>query len=153
MEILLVEDSHADARLTREALRDSHIQHRLTIVRDGREAMKFLHREDWFAQAPRPDLILLDLNLPYKDGREIFTEIRTGYSIHHDVPIVILTASQDEEDQIRSRLFHVEGYLVKPVDRKRFIRLVKQLRVYWHQDVILPPSIRNPRVTTHSMEE
>ncbi|MDH3717192.1 MAG: response regulator [Planctomycetota bacterium] len=140
MEILLIEDNRDDARLTREALRDSKIQHRLTIVCDGCEAMKFLHREDWFARAPTPDMILLDLNLPRKDGREILGEIKADYEIK-DVPVVILTASRDEQDQVRGDLFHVEGYLTKPVDMQRFVSLVKELRAYWHQDVILPASI------------
>jgi CheY-like chemotaxis protein len=140
MEILLIESNRDDVRLTREALLDTNIQHRLTIVRDGCEAMKFLHREDWFARAPTPDLILLDLSLPRKDGREILVELRADYEIK-DVPIVILTTSRDEQDQVRGELFHVEGYLTKPVDIQRFVSLVKELRAYWHQDVVLPVSI------------
>ncbi len=140
MEILLIEDNRDDVRLTRESLQDSHIPHRLTIVRDGQEALQFLRREDWFARAPLPDLILLDLNLPRKDGREILKEIRTDYEIQ-DIPVVILTASQDEDDQLRGKLFDVQGYLTKPVDQQQFISLLKDLRSCWHQDVILPESV------------
>ncbi|HUS38465.1 MAG: response regulator [Pirellulales bacterium] len=140
MEILLIEDSPSDARLTKEALQGSSIKHRLTIVRDGQEAMKFLHRDDWFSQAPKPDLVLLDLNLPRKDGREVLEEIRADYEFK-DVAVVILTGSPDEYDVLQGQLFHVDGYLTKPVDMERFIALVKELKAYWHKDVVLPAMI------------
>ncbi len=137
MEILLVEDSLVDARLTMEALRRGGIKHRLTIVRDGEEAMQFLHQADRFVHAPRPDLILLDLQLPKKDGREVLSEIKVDLSLQ-SIPVVILTASQAHEDLLRSELLRVEGYLVKPVDLDRFVQLIRQLKDYWHADVILP---------------
>jgi CheY-like chemotaxis protein len=120
-----------------EALKDGQIKHRLTLVRDGEEALAFLHQEKWFSRAPRPDLILLDLNLPRKDGREVLTEIKQDYDLK-EIPVVVLTASPDEEDRLRSQLLHVEGFMQKPVDLAEFISLIKQLRTYWHSDVILP---------------
>lgn len=137
MEILLVEDSLADARLTIEALRAGQVKHRLTLLRDGQEAREFLHREGRFAQAPRPDLILLDLHLPGLDGRELLAEIKSDYDLT-SIPVVILTGSQDQEDYLRSQLLHVDSYLTKPVDIDKFLGVVRQLRKYWHADVILP---------------
>jgi CheY-like chemotaxis protein len=137
MEILLVEDSLVDARLTFEALRRGGIKHRLTIVRDGEEAMQFLHQQHRFAHAPRPDLILLDLQLPKKDGREVLSEIKADLELQA-IPVVILSASQTHEDLLRGELLRVEGYMVKPVDLDKFIQLVKQLKDFWHADVILP---------------
>ncbi len=137
MEILLVEDSLVDARLTMEALRRGGIKHRLTIVRDGVEAMQFLHQEDRFARAPRPDLILLDLQLPKKDGREVLDEVKVDLNLQ-SIPVVILSASQAHEDLLRGEMLRVEGYLVKPVDLEKFVQLIRQLKDFWHADVILP---------------
>ena len=137
MEILLIEDSRSDARLTMEALHDSGVKHRLTIVADGEEAMLFLHRQKHFSLAPRPDLILLDLNLPLKDGREVLAEIKDHDQLCR-IPVVVLTASQDHEDLLKSQQLHVEGFLRKPVDHDQFVALVRQLKVYWHADVVLP---------------
>ncbi len=137
MEILLIEDSRADARLTMEALKAGRVKHRLTIVRDGEEAMMFLHQEKWFARAPRPDLILLDLNLPLKDGREVLQEVKADYDLAQ-IPVIVLTASQDHEDELRSQMLNVEGYMQKPVNVQDFIDRVRQLKAYWHADVILP---------------
>ena len=137
MEILLVEDSQADARLTIEALKEGHVKNRLTIVRDGVEALSFLRGEKWFSRAPRPDLILLDLNLPHKDGRSVLTEVKADDDLK-SIPVVVLTASKDHEDMLRSQQLHVEGYMTKPVDMDQFISLVKQLKAFWHADVILP---------------
>ena len=137
MEILLVEDSLSDARLTLEALNDSRIQHRLTIIHNGLEAMDFLRRQTWFARAPRPDLILLDLNLPGKDGWQVLTEIRQDEDLQR-IPVIILTGSDSEKDRLQGEQFHVEGYLCKPVERESFTALVRQLKEYWHADVILP---------------
>lgn len=136
MEILLVEDNRTDARLAFEALQDCQIKHRLTLIPDGREAMMFLRQESYFARAPRPDLILLDLNLPGHDGHDMLREIRQDFDLK-DIPIVILTASRDEEDRLRSDLFHVEGYLTKPVNLPKFIGLVRSLMIYLDDDVIL----------------
>ena len=137
MEILLVEDSQADARLTIEALKEGQVKHRLTIVCDGEEALHFLRCEKWFSHAPRPDLILLDLNLPRKDGRAVLTEVKADEDLQ-TIPVVVLTASKDHEDMLRSQQLHVEGYMTKPVDMDQFIALVRQLKTYWHADVILP---------------
>ncbi len=137
MEILLVEDSLVDARLTIEALRRGGIKHRLTIVRDGHEAMEFLHQQDRFARAPRPDLILLDLQLPKKDGREVLADIKADLDLRA-IPVVILSASQTHEDLLRGELLRVEGYMVKPIDLEKFVQLVRQLKDFWHADVILP---------------
>ncbi|NIP86106.1 MAG: response regulator [Planctomycetales bacterium] len=137
MEILLVEDNRQDARLALEALADTRIHHRLTIINDGDEAMHFLHRQTWFARAPRPDLILLDLNLPRKDGRQVLSEIREDPQLRQ-IPVVVLTVSDSDTDRLRSEQLHVEGYLAKPVDRDQFVALVRQLKEFWHADVILP---------------
>jgi CheY-like chemotaxis protein len=137
MEILLIEDSRADARLTLEALKTGRVKHRLTIVRDGEEATMFLHQEQWFARAPRPDLILLDLNLPLKDGREVLQEVKADYDLAQ-IPVIVLTASQDHEDELKSQMLNVEGYMQKPVNVRDFIDRVRQLKAYWHADVILP---------------
>ena len=118
MEILLVEDSLSDARLAMEALSHGGIQHRLTLIRDGQEAMEFLHQEGKFRSAPRPDLVLLDLQLPLKDGREVLTEIR-GEEELQNIPVVVLTASSDHEDVVRSEQLHVDSYIVKPVDLEK----------------------------------
>jgi chemotaxis family two-component system response regulator Rcp1 len=137
MEILLVEDNLADARLAIESLRDGHVKHRLTLVRDGDEAMEFLNREGRFSRAPRPDLILLDLELPGKDGREVLSEVKSDYDLK-DLVVVILTASKDDEDRLRSQLLHVDSYMTKPVDMDQFLRVVRELKKYWLEDVILP---------------
>jgi two-component system, chemotaxis family, response regulator Rcp1 len=138
MEILLIEDNLADACATIVALKEGKIQHRLTLIRDGLEAMEFLRREGKFARAPRPDLILLDLQLPYKDGREVLNEIKADYDLKN-IAVVILTASHDEQDRLQSELMHVDSYVTKPVDLEKFLSLVKRLRnQYWLRDVILP---------------
>jgi CheY-like chemotaxis protein len=137
MEILLVEDSLTDARLAIEALKHGNIKHRLTLVRDGAEAMAFLERRGMFVRAPRPDLILLDLQLPKLDGREVLGAVR-GEEDLKAIPVVILTASQAHADIVRSELLQVDGYLVKPLDVDEFVFLVRQLRHLWHADVILP---------------
>lgn len=137
MEILLVEDSLADARLAIEALKRGDIKHRLTLVRDGEEALEFLQQTGRFSRVPRPDLILLDLHLPKRDGREVLTAIRSDLDLKQ-IPVVILTASKAHEDLIRSELLQVDAYMVKPVDLEKFVELVRQLRHFWHADVILP---------------
>lgn len=137
MEVLLVEDSLADARLTIEALKEGDVKHRLTLIRDGREAREFLHREGKFALAPRPDLILLDLHLPGLDGRDLLAEIKRDFELKN-IAVVILTASQDHEDRLRSQMLQVDSYLTKPVDMEKFLEVVRKLRRYWHADVILP---------------
>ena len=137
MEILLIEDNQGDARLTIEALKEGDVKHRLTMAVNGDEAMQFLRREKWFARAPHPDLILLDLNLPGKDGREVLSEVKADLELK-SIPVVILTSSQYDEDMLRSQELNVESYMTKPVNMEKFVALVKQLRAYWQADVILP---------------
>jgi CheY-like chemotaxis protein len=111
----------------------------LTLVRDGAEALEFLRRQGRFARAPRPDLILLDLNLPRIDGRELLSDIKADDHLS-SIPVVIMTGSEDYEDELRSQRLNVEGYVTKPVDMPKFLGLVKELKDYWMSDVILPNS-------------
>ena len=137
MEILLVEDDLEDAGLTIEALRNGDVRCRVSLVCDGEEAVEFLHRHGKYGRAPRPDLILLDLKLPKKDGREVLTEIKADQRLRR-VPVVVLTASATHREILEDEKLHVENYLVKPVDAGQFIGVVKSLRKYWLSDVILP---------------
>ncbi len=137
MEILLVEDSVPQARLTMGVLKQGHFEHRLTWLRDGIEAMDFLKQSGKFSRAPRPDLILLDLGLPLKDGREVLTETKADDSLKV-IPVVVMTASTDETDRIESENLSVQAYLQKPVDLGKFLELVKELKRYWKADMILP---------------
>lgn len=137
MEILLVEDNLSDARLTIEGLREGKVKHRLTLVCDGVEALQFLRREDKFARAPRPDLMLLDLELPKIDGREVLAEVRQDPELQ-SIPVVILTASQAHEDILRSEMLQVDSYITKPVDMPKFVAVIHQLKRFWLADVILP---------------
>ena len=137
MEILLVEDSLMSARLTMGALRKGNVPHRLTWLTDGGEALEFLHRRGKYRQAPRPDLILLDLGLPGRDGREVLAEVRATEELK-DIPVVVLTASTDEEIKAQTERLQVESYLTKPVDLEKFQRLVTQLSRFWKADMIVP---------------
>jgi len=137
MEILLIEDGLMDARVTIEALRRKDIKHRLTLVRDGEEALEFLRHEGKFARAPRPDLILLDLMLPKKSGIEVLSEIRDDYDLKK-IPVVVLTASDSKEDKQQCELLDIDSYIIKPVNLKKFLDVVKQLKRFWMDDVILP---------------
>ena len=137
MEILLVEDSLLDAKLTIRALQKGGLQHRLTLIRDGEEALEFLFKNGRFSQAPRPDLILLDLCLPKKDGIDVLTEMRRDYELK-DIPVVVLTATGDESTKARVELYHVEYYITKPVNFDKFLDAVKKLKSHWHHDLILP---------------
>ncbi len=137
MEILLVEDDLDDAGLTIEALREGEVPCRVSLVRDGEEAMEFVNRRGVYARAPRPDLILLDLHLPKKDGREVLAEVRAEKSLCR-IPVVVLTSSRTHQEILKSENLHVEDYLVKPVDVQQFIGVVKSLRKYLLNDVILP---------------
>ena len=137
MEILLVEDGLLDARMTIAALKRGGIQHRLTLVMDGEEAMEFLRRQGPFGRAPRPDLILLDLLLPKKDGLAVLAEVRGDEELK-DIPVVVLTSSHDEEDRLQSESLGVEGYITKPVDLEKFLSVVRELKAHWHADLILP---------------
>ncbi len=138
IEILLVEDNEGDARLTEEALRENKTRYRLSVARDGEEALKFLKRERKHVNAPRPDLILLDLNLPKKNGHEILEEIKKDLNLKR-IPVVILTVSQSEEDIMKSYDLYANCYITKPVDLNQFIEIVKFVRNYWLNIVKLPP--------------
>lgn len=138
VEILLVEDNEGDVRLTREALREGHLHNRLHVVEDGERALDFLFRRGEFDQAPRPDLILLDLNLPRRDGREVLAQIKGDASLKR-IPVVVLTTSRAEEDLLRSYDLHANCYITKPVDFDQFIQVVKTIENFWFTIVVLPP--------------
>jgi chemotaxis family two-component system response regulator Rcp1 len=138
IEILLVEDSPGDVRLTREALRDAKVGNNLHVVRDGVEALAFLRREaPRFAECPRPDLILLDLNLPRKSGHEVLEEIKADQALRR-IPVVILTTSQAEQDVLRTYDLHANCYITKPVDLDQFIAVVQSIEDFWLTIVRLP---------------
>ena len=135
--ILLVEDNPADVRLTEEALADGKVQHELHVARDGVEALAFLRQESPFQKAPRPDIILLDLNLPCKDGREVLAEIKADPELVR-IPVIILTSSEADEDIRHTYDLYANGYIVKPVDLDQFFKMIKQLKRFWMSIVILP---------------
>lgn len=137
IEIMLVEDNPGDARLTREALRDGKIQNNLHILVDGVEAMRFLRREGPYANAPRPDLILLDLNLPKKDGREVLQDLKADPLLRR-IPVVVLTTSKDEQDILRSYDLHANCYITKPVDFEQFMTVIQTVENFWLRVVTLP---------------
>jgi CheY-like chemotaxis protein len=137
IEILLIEDNAGDARLAKEALRDAKVRNNLSWVPDGVEAISFLRRQGRFAKAPRPDLILLDLNLPKKDGREVLSEIKTDDALRR-IPVVILTTSQAEEDILKAYHLNANCYISKPVDLDQFIKVVKTIEDFWLTIVKLP---------------
>jgi len=139
VEILLVEDNPGDVRLTQEALKESKICNHLSVVTDGVEAVEYLRREGRFAQAVRPDLILLDLNLPRKNGREVLAEIKEDQDLRH-IPVVVLTISQDEEDVIKAYNLHANCYIIKPLDLNQFLKVVKSIEDFWLTIVKLPPT-------------
>ena len=141
-EILLVEDNPADVRLTFEALKDAKVLNRLSVAGDGVEAMAFLRKEGKYANAAEPDLILLDLNLPRKDGREVLAEIKQDLRLKR-VPIVILTTSQAEQDILRTYNLHANCYITKPVDLDQFMIVVKSIEDFWFTVVKLPPKERD----------
>ena len=138
IEILLVEDSPGDVRLTREALREGKVLNELQVVGDGVEALDYLFKRNQHVGAPRPDLILLDLNLPKKDGREVLSEIKTDNALKR-IPVVVLTTSQSEEDVLRTYDLHANCYIPKPVDFDRFIEVVRSIDAFWLTVVKLPP--------------
>jgi chemotaxis family two-component system response regulator Rcp1 len=138
LEVLLVEDSPGDVRLTQEALKDAKVHINLRVVRDGIDAMAFLMREGEYATVPRPDLILLDLNLPRKDGREVLKEIKENPELK-SIPVVVLTTSASEADILRSYLLHANCYITKPVNLDGFLTVVKSIDSFWLSIVKLPP--------------
>src|SRR5262245_56528098 len=137
IEILLVEDNPGDVRLTREALDEAKVINNLSVVDNGVDAITFLRQEGKYAGATRPDLILLDLNLPRKDGREVLSDIKNDSSLKR-IPVVILTTSQAEEDIVRSYDLHANCYVTKPVDLDQFIKVVKSIEQFWFSVVMLP---------------
>ncbi len=136
--ILLVEDNAGDVRLTREALREGKVRNNLAVASDGIEAVAYLRKEGEYADAVRPDLILLDLNLPRKDGREVLQEIKADPALRN-IPVVVLTSSQAEEDIVRAYDLHANCYVTKPVDLDQFIRVVESIEDFWFTIVKLPP--------------
>jgi chemotaxis family two-component system response regulator Rcp1 len=141
VEILLVEDNPADVRLTIEALKDSKMKNNLSVVNDGVEAVEFLKKRGKYANAPKPDLILLDLNLPKKDGREVLKEIKEDDNIKR-IPVVILTISKADEDIIKTYNLHANCYITKPVDLQQFVKVVKSIEDFWFTIVVLPNGIK-----------
>ena len=137
MEILLVEDSLTSARLTMGALRNGGIEHRLTWLTSGDEASGFLQQQGKFLRAPRPDLILLDLMLPGKSGRDVLAEIRSNDELR-EVPVVIMTGTATEQQAAEFEPLQVQGFLTKPVDLAAFLTLVERLKTFWKDDMILP---------------
>lgn len=137
LQVLMVEDNPDDVDLTREALKDAKVVVDMEVVQDGVEAMAFLRREGGYAQAPRPDLVLLDLNMPRKDGREVLAEIKADPNLRR-IPVVVLTTSQAEEDIMRAYDLHVNCYIAKPVDFEQFIKVVKAIEGFWFSVVTLP---------------
>lgn len=138
IEILMVEDNPGDVRLTREALKDAKVSNKLHVVEDGVAALDFLYRRNGYDTAPRPDLILLDLNLPKKNGREVLEEIKQDAHLK-TIPVVILTTSQAEEDVVRAYRLHANCYIAKPVDFAQFNKIVRSIKEFWLSIVTLPP--------------
>ena len=135
--ILLVEDNPGDVRLVEEIFQDGKIYNRLQVARDGEQAVDYLYQRGEFQDAPRPDLILLDLNLPKKNGTEVLTEIKTDPQLHN-IPVIILTASGAEEDIARAYDHYANCYLTKPIDLNQFINVVQQIKTFWLSIVQLP---------------
>jgi two-component system, chemotaxis family, response regulator Rcp1 len=138
IDILMVEDSPSDAFLTREALKQAKECSRVHVVNDGVEAMEFLRREGAFAGAPRPDIILLDLNMPRKDGREVLAEIK-GDAKLKSIPVIVLTSSSAEQDILHAYSLHANCYITKPADFNRFKEVIKSIEMFWFGKVTLPP--------------
>ncbi|MFQ5650072.1 MAG: response regulator [bacterium] len=137
MDILLVEDNQGDVRLTREAFKEGHVPSRLNVVGDGIEAITYLRQDAPFGSATRPDLILLDLNLPRRNGREVLEIIKNDEDLRR-IPVVILTTSKAEQDIINSYDLHANCYITKPVDLEQFMRVVRMLQDFWFTTVKLP---------------
>jgi len=141
VEILLVEDNPGDVRLTQEALKEGKVYNNLHWAKDGVEALEFLRRQGKHAKAPRPDIILLDLNLPKKDGREVLAVVKNDADLKH-IPVVVLTTSEAEEDVLKSYSLHANCYVTKPVDLEKFIHVVQSIDRFWLTVVTLPPAER-----------
>ncbi len=139
VEILLVEDNLGDIRLTKEAMKEAKIINNLNVVEDGIEALAYLRKKGNFKGVKRPDLILLDINLPKKNGREVLAEIKQDIHLKQ-IPVVILTVSNAEEDIIKTYELHANCYITKPVDMEQFIKVVKSIDAFWFSIVKLPPN-------------
>ena len=137
IDILLVEDNPGDVRLTKEALNDAKVLNRLTVAVDGVEALAALRRQGRFANAPRPDIILLDLNLPRKDGRAVLAEIKKDPDLRR-IPVIVLTTSKAEEDVFHTYDLHANCYIAKPLDLEQFITVVKSIEDFWFTVATLP---------------
>lgn len=137
VDILLVEDNEGDARLAMEAMRDSKIRNKMHHVSDGEEAMAFLHKEGKYTNVSRPDLVLLDLNLPKKDGRQVLAEIKEDDELKR-IPVVILTVSSAEEDILKMYNLHANCYITKPIDLSQFMKVVHSIEDFWLTIVKLP---------------
>lgn len=140
IEILLVEDNAADVRLTEEALKEGKVRNNLHVARDGMEALEFLRRQGKFKDATRPDLVLLDLNLPRRDGREVLAEIKNDADLKL-IPVVVLTTSSAEADILKSYKLHANCYITKPVDLEQFVSVVKSIDDFWLTVVRLPSEL------------
>ena len=138
VEILLVEDNPGDVRLTQEAFKEGKLTNRLSVVGDGAEALAFLRREGAYGQASRPDLILLDLNLPKKDGRQVLAELKADAGLKR-IPVVVLTTSQAEADILKAYDLHANCYITKPVDLEQFLVVIRSIEEFWLSMVKLPP--------------
>ncbi len=138
VDILLVEDNPGDVRLIQEALQSGKLLNRIATVSDGQKALAYLRKQGSYAQAPRPDLILLDLNIPRKDGREVLAEIKAD-PLLRSIPVVIVTSSHAEEDILRSYNTHANCYVTKPVDLEKFVAVVRAIEEFWVTIVKLPP--------------
>jgi chemotaxis family two-component system response regulator Rcp1 len=137
IDILVVEDNPGDARLIMEVLKSNKIHNSLRIVKDGVEAMDFLHKKGEFADVPRPDLIFLDLNLPKKDGREVLAELKSDNDLK-SIPVVVMTMSQSEEDILRAYNLHANCFVTKPIDLDQFVKVVESIEDFWFSLVKLP---------------
>jgi two-component system, chemotaxis family, response regulator Rcp1 len=142
IEVLLIEDSPGDVRLTREALKDAKVHIHLNVASDGVEAMAFLQRQGAFTNAPRPDLILLDLNLPKKDGREVLKDIKESATLG-SIPVVILTTSASQADILKSYKLHANCYITKPVDLAGFLKVIQSIDNFWLSVVKLPREVHS----------
>jgi len=138
IDILLVEDNPGDVRLMLEALKESKIRNNIFVVEDGVEAMDFLLRKGKYVNSPRPDLVLLDLNLPRKSGREVLAEIKSDASLKR-IPVVVVTVSRHEEDILKAYELHANCYITKPIDFSQFIKITKSIEEFWLEIVKLPP--------------
>jgi chemotaxis family two-component system response regulator Rcp1 len=140
--ILLVEDNPGDVRLTREAFKEGKVLNDLHVAQDGVEALAFLHQEGHYANSPHPDIILLDLNLPRMDGRELLARIKNDPKLKR-IPVVVLTTSKAEEDVLRSYELHANCYITKPVGLDQFIKIIQSVEDFWFTIVRLPPELEN----------